>query len=85
MDNEYITFLEKATSDFNRRERNVIVQMDEIHVNSEFIIIGSSQNITDPAKTIFTFMVSAYLKMVKMFSQTHTYFRARCSPYSRFK
>ena len=57
LDSEYITFLEKATSDFNQRERNVIVQMDEIHVKSEFtykggIIIGSSQNITDPAKTI---------------------------------
>ena len=28
LDSEYITFLEKATSDFNQRERNVIVQMD---------------------------------------------------------
>ena len=67
LDSEYITFLEKATSDFNQRERNVIVQMDEIHVKSEFtykggIIIGSSQNITDPAKTIFAFMVSSLSK-----------------------
>ena len=64
---EYITFLEKATSDFNQKERNVIFQMDEIHVKSEFtynggIVIGTSQNITDPAKTKFTLWFPAYLK-----------------------
>ena len=67
LDSEYITFLEKATSDFNQRERNVIVQMDEIHVKSEFTykggsIIGSSQNLTEPAKSIFAFMVSSLSK-----------------------
>ena len=67
LDSEYITFLEKATSDLNQRERNVIVQMDEIHVKSEFTykggsIIGSSQNVTEPAKSIFAFMVSSLSK-----------------------
>ena len=40
LDSEYITFLEKATCEFNQRERNVIVQIDEIHVKSEFTYKG---------------------------------------------
>ena len=48
-------------------ERNVVIQMDEIHVKSTFThkegkIIGSSLDPADPAKTVFAFMASSLSK-----------------------
>ena len=67
LDCEYSSFLERATSHFSQRERNVILQMDEIHVKSELTykggkVFGSSLNTIEPAKTIFAFMVSSLSK-----------------------
>ena len=67
LDSEFRSFLESATSQFNQREKHVIVQMDEIHVKSELTykggrVFGSSLNANGPAKTIFAFMVSSLSK-----------------------
>ena len=67
MDNEFTNYLKQSTTQFNNWERNVIIQMDEIHVKSTFTykggkIIGSLLNPTDPAKTVFAFMVSSLSK-----------------------
>ena len=67
MDNEFTNYLKQSTTQFNNWERNVIIQMDEIHVKSTFTykggkIIGSSLNPTGPAKTVFAFMVSSLSK-----------------------
>ena len=58
MDQEFSIYLRQSTSDFNKWERNVIIQMDEIHVKSTFAskggrIRGSSLIPTNPAKTVF--------------------------------
>ena len=67
LDAEFTNYLKQSTTQFNRLERNVVIQMDEIHVKSTFTykggkIIGSSLNPTDPAKTVFAFMVSCLSK-----------------------
>ena len=68
MDNEFTNYyLKQSTTQSNNWERNVIIQMDEIHVKSTFTykggkIIGSSLNPTDPAKTVFAFMISSLSK-----------------------
>ena len=40
VENDYSTFLKKATSEFNQRERNLILHMDEIHVKSTVAYTG---------------------------------------------
>ena len=55
LDAEFTNYLKQSATQFNRLERNVVIQMDEIHVKSTFTykggkIIGSSLNPTDPAK-----------------------------------
>ena len=67
LDAEFTNYLKQSATQFNRWERNVVIQMDEIHVKSTFTykggkIIGSSLNPTDPAKTVFAFMVSSLSK-----------------------
>ena len=67
LDAEFTNYLKQSAIQFNRWERNVVIQMDEIHVKSTFTykggkIIGSSLNPTDPAKTVFAFMVSSLSK-----------------------
>ena len=64
LDIEFINYLKQSTKEFNNWERNVIIQMDEIHVKSTFTykggrILGTSVNPNDPAKTVFAFMVSS--------------------------
>ena len=64
LDNEFINYLKQSTKEFNNWERNVIIQIDEIHVKSTFTYkggrtLGSSLNSNDPAKTVFAFMVSS--------------------------
>ena len=67
LDSEYITYLNQAAVNFSPQEKNVIVQMDEIHVTSNVSykggeIIGSCLNPDDPIKTVFAIMVSSLHK-----------------------
>ena len=67
LDSEFTCFLRRATNNFSKSERNVIIQMDEVHVQSDLTykggrIIGSSEKSTDSAKTILAFMVSSLSK-----------------------
>ena len=67
LDSEYITYLNQAAVNFSPQEKNVIVQMDEIHVTSDVSykggeIIGSCLNPDDPIKTVFAIMVSSLHK-----------------------
>ncbi|KAI6650060.1 MhmaT1 transposase [Oopsacas minuta] len=57
LDSDFTKYLKQSVTQFNKWERNVVIQMDEIHVKSTFTykggkIIGSSLNPTDPAKTV---------------------------------
>ena len=50
LESDYSTFLKKATSEFNQKERNLILHMDEIHVKSPVSytggrIVGYSYNL----------------------------------------
>ncbi|KAI6654495.1 hypothetical protein LOD99_891 [Oopsacas minuta] len=67
LDSEFTNYLKQSVTQFNKWERNVVIQMDEIHVKSTFTykggkLIGSSLNPTDPAKTVFAFMISSLSK-----------------------
>ena len=67
LDSEFVSYLKQSTLEFNPMERNVIVQMDEVHVKSEYTykggkIIGSSMHSDDPARTVFAIMVSSLYK-----------------------
>ena len=68
LDCEYTAYLNQATVNFSSQEKNVIVQMDEIHVTSDVsyqggeIVIGSCLNPDDPIKTVFAIMVSSLHK-----------------------
>ena len=62
-----MSYLNQATTNFSSQERNVIVQMDEIHVTSDVSykggrIIGSCVDSDDPIKTVFAIMVSSLHK-----------------------
>ena len=64
---EFTNYLKQSATQLNRWERNVVFQKGEIHVKSTFTykggnIIGSSLNPSDPAKTVFAFMVSSLSK-----------------------
>ena len=64
LDSEFTRFLQQSTLGFNNMERSVILQMDEVHVKSEYTykggkIIGSSTQPDYPAKTVFAIMVSS--------------------------
>ena len=67
LDSEFACYLKQSTLEFNPMERNVIVQMDEVHVKSEYTynggrIIGSSIQSNEPARTVFAIMVSSLYK-----------------------
>lgn len=67
LENDFCTYLSRATSSFTPQEKNVIVQMDEIHVKSDVSykggkIIGPSLNPDDPTRTVFSVMVSSLHK-----------------------
>ena len=67
LDSEFTRFLQQSTLDFNNMERSVILQMDEVHVKSEYTykggkIIGSAMQPGNPAKTVFAIMVSSLYK-----------------------
>ena len=67
LDSEFTCFLQQSTIDFNYMERCVIMQMDEVHVKSEYTykggkIIGAPMQPDYPAKTVFAIMVSSLCK-----------------------
>ena len=67
LENDFCTYLRHATSCFSPEERNVIVQMDEIHVRSDISykggkIFGPNLNLDDPTRTVFAIMVSSLHK-----------------------
>ena len=64
---EYTAYLNQSTVNISSQEKNVIVQMDEIHVTSDVSykggeIIGSCLNPDDPIKTVFAITVSSLHK-----------------------
>ena len=67
LDDNFTSYLKQATSNFNPQEKNVILQMDEIHVKSDLSykagkIVGSSLDPNDPTKTVFSIMVSSLFR-----------------------
>ena len=67
LENDFCAYLSKATSCFSPQEKNVILQMDEIHVKSDISykggkIIAPNLNPEDPTKTVFSIMVSSLHK-----------------------
>ena len=67
IDSDYITFLKQATVNFTLEQRNVIVQMDEIHVKSDQTYKGGkmielSGSLNEPTRTVLALMVSSLYK-----------------------
>ena len=67
LDSEFTRFLQQSTVDFNYMERCVIIQMNEVHVKSEYTykggkIIEASMQPNFLAKTVFAMMVSSICK-----------------------
>ena len=67
IEDDYIVFLKQATEQFTHQQRNVIIQMDEIHVKSDLTykagkIFGSSGDLNEPTRTILALMVSSLYK-----------------------
>ena len=59
--------LKQATQTFSVEQKNVIVQMDEIHIKLGIAykggkLLGSSVNSDDPTKTVFAIMFLVYIK-----------------------
>ena len=62
LENEFSSYLETATTNFNSLQCNVIIHMDEIHIKSDISykegkIIGSTLDSNEPSKTVFAVMV----------------------------
>ncbi|KAI6648653.1 Transposable element P transposase [Oopsacas minuta] len=60
----FSTYLSQATSSFSSLERNVIVQMDEIHIKSDITykggkIFAPNLDPEDPTRTVFAVMISS--------------------------
>ena len=67
LENDFCTYLIQATSCFSSKEKNVIIQMDEIHVKSDIAykggeIFAPNLNPEDPTRTVFAIMVSSLHK-----------------------
>ena len=67
LENDFCTYLSQVTSSFSSQEKNVIIQMDEIHVKSDISYRGGkifSPNLSpeNPTKTVFAIMVSSLHK-----------------------
>ena len=67
LENDFCTYLTQATSCFSSGEKNVIIQMDEIHVKSDIAykegkLFAPNLNPEDPTRTIFAIMVSSLYK-----------------------
>ena len=67
LENDFCAYLSQVTSSFRHQEKNVIVQMDEIHVKSDISykggkVYGPNISPENPTRTVFTIMVSSLLK-----------------------
>ena len=67
LENDFCTYLIQVTSTFSSQEKNVIVQMDEIHVKSDISykggkIFGPNISPENPTRTVFAIMVSSLHK-----------------------
>ena len=67
LENDFCTYLSQVTSTFSSQEKNVIVQMDEIHVKSDISykggkIFGPNISPENPTRTVFAIMVSCLHK-----------------------
>ena len=61
LENEYFVFLKNATKDFSLQQKNVIVQIDEVHLKSEIVykggnIIAPTLDTQNPIKTVLAIM-----------------------------
>ena len=81
LENEYFVFLKNATKDFSLQQKNVIVQIDEVHVKSEIAykggnIIAPTLDTQDPIRTVLAIMVSSLHKkwstIVRLFPLSST-------------
>ena len=68
LENDFCTYLTQATSCFSSKEKNVIVQMDQIHVKSDIAykvggIFAPNLNAEDPTRTKFAIMVFSLYKL----------------------
>ena len=67
LENDFCAYLSQVTSSFRHQEKNVIVQMDEIHVKSDISykggkVYGPNISPENPTRTVFTIMVSSLFK-----------------------
>ena len=67
LENDLFAFLRQAISSFTPQERNVIIQLDEIHVKLEISykgwkVYGSNLIPEDPTRTVSAVMVSSLHK-----------------------
>ena len=67
LENDSCTYLSQVTSSFSSQEKNVIIQMDEIHVKSDISykgekIFGPNLSPENPTRTVFAIMVSSLHK-----------------------
>ena len=67
LDSEFMTYLKEATCHFSLQEKNVILQMDEIHIKSESSykggqIINPPLEANNPTKSVFAIMASSLHK-----------------------
>ena len=66
IEGEHFKVLREISSNFDNRERHVILQMDEVHIHSDAYykggrIIGSIDNPSDPPTTVFAMMISSLM------------------------
>ena len=62
LDCDYATFLQQATANFNTHERNIVLQMDEIHVKADLTyksgkFFDGSLGTDDPTKTVLAIII----------------------------
>ena len=67
LENDLCTFLSQVTSSFSPQEKNVVIQMDEVHVKSDISykggrIFGPNLSPDNPTRTVFVIMVSSLHK-----------------------
>ena len=67
LENDFCAYLSQVTSSFRHQEKNVIVQMDEIHVKSDISykggkVYGPNISPQNPTRTVFTIMISSLFR-----------------------
>ena len=68
MENEYLDVLKETATTFSQIDRHVIIQMDEVHIQSAASykggkILGVIDNPADPPTTVFSIMISFLAKI----------------------